>query len=135
MLCAVYARRVQALLSTLVLFRLRPHGFALPELRPLLAALLGQDPSVMTSGRMTYDLRRLRPHGLIARQPGTYRYHVTAFGLHVALFFTRAYGRLLQPGLARVMPAAPPDDRTLRASFDKPEQAMDHWCAKAKLVA
>jgi hypothetical protein len=128
-------RRVQALLSALVLFRLLPHGFALQELRPLLAALLGLDPSVMTSGRMTYDLRRLRLHGLIARVPRTHRYQVTAFGCRVALFFTRAYGRILRPGLAIVMPEAPADDRRLRTAFDHLEQAMDHWCAEAKLVA
>jgi len=33
--------------------------------------MLGIDPSAMTPGRMTYDLRRLRLHGLIERIPKT----------------------------------------------------------------
>lgn len=46
---------------------------------------------------MTYDLPRLRLHGLVERTPGT---HLTDRGLRVALFFTRAYDRLLRPGLS-----------------------------------
>ncbi len=55
---------------------------------------------------MTYDLRRLRLHGLIERIPHTQRYRVTREGLRTALFFTRVYGRILRPGLARIIPAA-----------------------------
>jgi hypothetical protein len=84
---------------------------------------------------MTYDLRRLRLHGLIARVPRTHRYQVTAFGCRVALLFTRAYGRILRPGLAIVMPEATANDRRLRTAFDHLEQAMDYWCAEAKLAA
>ena len=57
---------------------------------------------------MTYDLRRLRLHGLIQRIPKSYRYDVTPAGLRMALFFTRAYARLLRPKLAQIMPAGPP---------------------------
>ena len=55
---------------------------------------------------MTYDLRRLRLHGLIARIPHTQRYRVTREGLRTALFFTRVYARILRPGLARIVPSA-----------------------------
>ena len=126
--------RVHALLHALVVFRLLPGGFSHSELRDLLAPLLGQDPSHLTQGRMTYHLRRLRLHGLIERIPRTHRYRVTAFGLRVALFFTRAYTRLLRPGLALVAPGVP-DDSALRAAFNHLEQAMDQWCAQAKLAA
>ena len=34
----------------------------------------------LTPGRMTYDLRRLRLHGLIERIPGTHRYRLTDHG-------------------------------------------------------
>lgn len=34
----------------------------------------GLDPSQWRPGRMTYDLRRLRLHGLIERIPKTHRY-------------------------------------------------------------
>ncbi len=100
--------RTQALLSVLVLYCLLPQGFANKDVRARLALLLGLDPSAMTPGKMTYDLRRLRLHGLIERLPRTHRYRVTAEGLRTALFFTRVYLRILRPGLARITPAAPP---------------------------
>jgi len=34
----------------------------------------------MTSGQISYDLRRLRIHGLIERIPGTHRYLPTLAG-------------------------------------------------------
>ena len=49
----------------------------------------------MTTGQMTYDLRRLRQHGLIERIPHTHRYQVTSTGLHNAMFLTRIHDRLL----------------------------------------
>src|ERR1035437_9801003 len=60
------------------------------------------DPSTMTAGRMTYDLRRLRLHQIIERIPHTNRYHVTPFGLQVAMFFSRTYSRLLRTGLSEI---------------------------------
>ncbi len=61
--------RVQALLSALVLFRLRPTGFSDTELRAHLAPLLGLSPSELARGGLTYHLGRLRLHGLIERLP------------------------------------------------------------------
>ena len=127
--------RVQALLSVLVLFCLLPQGFANKEVRERLALLLGLDPSTMTPGRMTYDLRRLRLHGLIARLPHSHRYRVTHEGLRTALFFTRVYARILRPGLARITPLAPPGDTALRPYFDKLEVAIDQWIDHAQLAA
>jgi hypothetical protein len=42
---------------------------------------------------MTYDLRRLRLHGLIERVPKSHRYTVTDFGLRASVFLSRAYAR------------------------------------------
>jgi hypothetical protein len=53
----------------------------------------------MTSGQLTYDLRRLRIHGLIRRIPHSFRYQVTPAGIRQALFLTRLTQRLLIPGL------------------------------------
>ena len=127
--------RVHALLSVLVLYCLLPNGFANRDLRAHLAPLLGLDPSPLTPGRMTYDLRRLRLHGLIERVPHTQRYRVTREGLRIALFFTRVYGRILRPGLARIAPAAAAGDPELRPSFDQVERAIDRWIDQAKLAA
>ena len=63
--------RAQALLAVLCIFRLLPHGFTHADLRRHMAPVLGKTPELMTSGQITYDLRRLRLHGLIQRVPGT----------------------------------------------------------------
>ena len=61
--------RVHALLQALLIHRLLPHGFTNRELRTLTAPLLGKRSEDITAGQMTYDLRRLRAHGLIERIP------------------------------------------------------------------
>jgi hypothetical protein len=97
--------------------------------------MLGLDPSAMTLGRMSYDLRRLRLHGLIERIPKTHRYRLTSFGLRTALLFTRVYARALRPGLAHLTPVTPAPNSTLRRTFDKLEMAIEQWCDQAKLAA
>ena len=49
---------------------------------------------------MTYDLRRLRLHGLIQRVPHTHRYIVTLDGLQIAAFYNTLYHHVLRPGWA-----------------------------------
>ena len=127
--------RGQALLSALVVFRLLPTGFSNRDLREHLAPLLGLAPSQLPPGRMTYDLRRLRLHGLIERLPHTHRYRLTPAGLRTALFFTRAYARLFRSGLSQIIPAAVPTDSRLRAAFDQLDRAIDRCCLTNKLVA
>ncbi|MCA1838128.1 MAG: helix-turn-helix domain-containing protein [Actinobacteria bacterium] len=121
--------RAQALLAALVVFRLLPRGFSSAELRPVLARLLGVTPEQLTSGQMTYHLRRLRLHGLIERRPHQHRYQVTPHGWRMALFCTRAVNRLLRPGLARVLPAAPPNP--LQDQLTKLENVLDRWIGQA----
>jgi hypothetical protein len=129
------APRVQALLAALVLFCLLPRGFSNRDLRERLAPLLGIDPGAMTPGRMTYDLRRLRLHGLIERLPGTHRYRPTEQGLRTALFFTRAYARLLRPGLSHVLAPAPLGAPGRATPFTRLQGAVDQCCRAAKLAA
>jgi hypothetical protein len=126
--------RVYALLSALVAFRLLPQGFTNQDLRMLFAPLLGFIPDQLTPGQMTYHLRRLRLHGLIVRVPHTHRYYVTEFGWRVALFFTRTYARVIRPGLAHIVPDAPPLNNALRRQFDHLETALDDWIAQANLT-
>lgn len=109
--------RVLALLSCLILFRLLPRGFTNRDLREHVAPLYGQ---ALSSGQMTYDLRRLRLHGLIEKIPKTRRYLVTDLGFRSALFLTRSYSRLLRPGLANLAPdCEPPAPIPLRRALDK----------------
>ena len=84
---------------------------------------------------MTYDLRRLRLHGIIERIPHSHRYHVTPDGLRIALFFSRTYARLLRPKLAEIMPPAPPLTSPLRAAFDRLYREIDACCEDQRLVA
>ena len=126
---------VLALLSLLVTFRLLPRGFLNKDFREHLAPLLGLRPCDMTQGKMTYHLRRLRLHGLIERIPGSHRYRVTEVGIRTALFFTRTHARILRPGLARIMPGAPPGDDQLRPHFDRLDKAINDWVEQAKLAS
>jgi DNA-binding PadR family transcriptional regulator len=118
-----------------VMFRLLPEGFTARDLRQQVAPLLGLAPDALRAGRVTYDLRRLRLHGLIERQPKRHRYRVTDAGLRLALFLPRVWARTLRPGLATVMPDRAPNDGLLRRAFEQLEHAMDDWCAEAKRAA
>jgi hypothetical protein len=62
-----------------------------------------------TSRQATYDLRRLKRKGLIVRLAGSHRYQLTPLGRRVAVLFTKAYGRVLAPGLAALDPRLPPE--------------------------
>ena len=61
--------RSHALLSALLIFRTQLDGFTNRDLRTLTGQLRGLDPATLTTGQTTYDLRRLRSHGLIERDP------------------------------------------------------------------
>ena len=127
--------RVQALLAALCIFRLLPHGFTNRDLRTCLAPLLGLAPEAMTSGQLTYDLRRLRNHGLIERIPHSFRYQVTPGGLHQARFLTRLTQRLLIPGLAELTDPSPPAPTRLRAAARAYDAAIDELTRQALLAA
>jgi len=126
---------VQAIWNALLVYDLLPTGFSNRDLRSNLAALQGQPLDQFTQGRMTYQLRRLRLHGLIERIPKTHRYQLTDFGFRVAVFCTRTYSRILRPGLGLVMPATSSLPTPLRRSFDKLEQEVNSWVDRARLAA
>jgi hypothetical protein len=127
--------RVQALFAVLVSFTYLACGFSNKDMRGLLAPLLGIDPDSMTQGRMTYDLRRLRLHGLIERIDGTHRYRVTDMGLRAALFFTRTYARLFRTTLGQIAPRAPAAPAKLQAHFKRLDAAIAETVEKARLAA
>lgn len=127
--------RAQALFTVLTLFSLNLRGFTNQEMRPLLAQLLGLDPAHYPVGKMTYDLRRLRLHGIVERMPGSHRYQLTKDGLRTALFFTRTYARLLRPSLTEIMANAPPSASPLKTAFNQLLTAIDQACKEAKLAA
>jgi hypothetical protein len=113
--------RVQALFCVLVVFCLQPEGFRNKQLRPLLAQCLGWKEDQITPGRMSYDLRRLRLHGLIERIPGSQRYRLTSQGLKTALFYSRTYTRIIRPGISLLQAKKP---TPLKDAFDRLEAQL-----------
>jgi hypothetical protein len=126
---------VQALYSALLVFHLLPRGFSNRELRNHWAPLLGKPAQSITPGQMTYHLRRLRLHGLIARVPKSHRYRLTDPGWRLILFCTRSYNRLLRPGLAQVLPNEAAPDTILRRRFDQLDAAIDRWLEEHNMAA
>lgn len=81
-------------------------GFDNKTLTGLMGSLLD---TPYTHRNATYDLRRLRRKDLIERIKHTHRYRLTTRGRAVAVLFTKAYGRVLGPGLAALDPGLPAD--------------------------
>jgi hypothetical protein len=127
--------RVLALLSAILLFRLLPRGFSNKDLREIMAQLLGVPPGHFTQGKMTYDLRRLRLHGLIERIPKTHRYHVTDLGFRAALLITRGYNNVFRSGLAAIHDPLPPQPNRLRKAFDRVDAAVTDLWTRGTLAA
>src|SRR5262249_58185634 len=100
-----------------------------------ISRLYSGNSEAMTSGQVTYDLRRLRHHGLFERIPKTHRYQVTDTGLRHALFLTRAHNRVLRTGLAELTDPDPPASSKLRAADRAYQAALDDLIQTAGLVA
>jgi hypothetical protein len=124
-------RRVHALMHALCLFALMPTGVRHRELRGHVAQLLGRDPATYSAGAMTYDLRRLRLHGLIERVPRSHRYRITTTGAHVAIFYARLYTRALRPVCSLKPFGAPSPQR----AFDRLDTALANFLQEVKLAA
>jgi hypothetical protein len=127
-------QKAHALLHALILFRQLPEGFRAADLRRHLADLSGRDAASISPGAVTYQLRRLRLHGLIERLPKSFRYRVTDGGLRSALFLTRTYNRLLRPGLAAALPALRAITSPLQRAFDTLTRQIDATIAQANLA-
>lgn len=114
-------QRVHALMHALIVLAVLPGVIRARQLRSLLGTQPAW-PGKCTPGRTTYDLRRLRLHGLIQRIPGKLAYHVTDLGMRTALFYVHAYDALVGPGLADVaadIAAAPTPIKTAMVSWEK----------------
>ena len=119
--------RAMALAGALCVMVHAVAGFTNKSLWSLVAELLGAD---YTSAQMTYDLRRLRLHGLITRLPGTHTYVTTPDGLRVAAFYTKLGTRVLAPLLAADRPPAPIQVRRALATLDR---AVNDYVTNARL--
>src|SRR6266705_1861783 len=127
--------RVQALLGACCALALRPAGSTSRDLLHHLAPQLGKTPEDMTSGQISYDLRRLRAHQIIERIPHSRSYQVTPEGLTIALFLTRVTQRLLIPGLAQLTSPGPPGRSRLRQADRAYRDALTDLARQASLAA
>jgi hypothetical protein len=119
--------RAMALTGALCLTVHAVAGFNNRRLRALVAGLLG---TTYTPAQMSYDLRRLRLHGLIARVPRSNTYFLTPQGRRVALFYTKVHHRLLTPLLAADTPPAP---LPLRRALHTLDAHIDSYIEHARL--
>jgi hypothetical protein len=124
-------RRVQALMHALCLFAVAPTGFRHREFRDHVAQLYAADPHRYSRSSVTYDLRRLRLHGLIERVPRSHRYHITALGARLAMLYARLYTRALRPA-ASLQPTG--SDRGRRA-FTRLDTALANFLQEVHLAA
>ena len=119
--------RAMALAGALCLMVHAVSGFTNKSLRSLVAGLLGANYS---TNQMTYDLRRLRLHGLIERLPRTNTYVTTPDGLRAALFYTKVHDRVLGPLLS---PDRPPAPQELRRAMIVIDHVVADYVAGARL--
>ena len=104
-------------------------GFTNKSLRGLVAGHLGH--TNYTASKMSYDLRRLRLHGLIQRRPHSNTYELTPDGLRVAVFYTKLQNRLLRPLLEADKPPAKIEiQRALRTL----EKTVNDYTQEARLA-
>ena len=125
-----------ALFQALRLFVVLREGFRNAALREHVAQIMGEAPERNTPGRMSYDLRRLRLHGIIERIPHTHRYHLTALGTRVSLFFTKANARVIRPRLSQLFdgwPKAP--NRPVATAMGHLDRSLNQLFAEAELAA
>jgi len=128
--------RVMALFQALCLFTLLPQGFRNADLRTYVAQLMGHSPEQYSPGRMTYDLRRLRLHGIIVRDSGSHRYHVTRQGMRICLFMTKVHHRVIRAGLSQLMDGCPKASRRpVTTAIKQLDHAIDQLVSEAKIAA
>jgi hypothetical protein len=125
--------RSHALFSALLTFRIHLNGFTNHDLRQLTAGLRGLNPATVTAGQATYDLRRLRSHGLIERRPHSHRYQVTNHGLRTAMLLTCVHDRLLPTGLAAQR--HPTGGGRLQTAANTYQHALDALARQNRLAA
>src|SRR3989449_9490562 len=125
-------RRVLALMQALCLFALNPTGFRHRDVRTHIAQLLGRDPDEYAAGQTTYDLRRLRLHGLIERVPRSHKYRITSLGARIAMLYVRVYARGGRP--AASLPTSAGSRRGPQA-FERLDAALANFLQEARLVA
>ena len=121
--------RAMALFAALARFAPALNGFRHADLRPVVLALLPNDD--YSANQMTYDLRRLRLKGLIARLDGSHRYILTSYGRRVAMLITKLHHRLFNPA-AHALDERPALTSALGHAFQQIEAEIDRLVSSAQ---
>jgi len=125
--------RVMALFAALSRFAPALNGFRHGEVRPIVQAILNVSPEAYTASQMSYDLRRLRLKGLIARVAESHTYILTSYGRRVAYLMTKLQQRIFNlAGLALTTAADVP--ATLAKAFREIDTELERLVANAHLA-
>ena len=116
-------------------FRLLPRGVDNRQLRAQMAPLLGVAAEAWSPGRMTYDLRRLRIHGLIEGIPRSQRYRVIAARIRPALCHQRTYACVLRSTLSTVFAADSLRASRLKRTIEAFDREIDRLWEGHELAA
>jgi len=125
--------RTMALFAALSRFAPALNGFRHGELRPIIQTILNVAPEAYTASQMSYDLRRLRLKGLVARVAGTHTYCLTSYGRRVAYLMTKLQQRIFNlAGLA--LNTAVDVPATLAKAFHEIDTELERLVANAHLA-
>ncbi len=125
--------RVMALFAALSRFAPALNGFRHGDLRPIVQAVLDVPPEAYTASQMSYDLRRLRLKGLVARVAGSHTYFLTSYGRRVAYLMTKLQQRIFNlAGLALATAADVP--AALAKAFRDIDAELERLVANAHLA-
>jgi hypothetical protein len=102
-------------------------GWSVKDLHAEILSHFQLQSSTYNINQLRYDMRKLRAHGLLLRQKGTYRYCLTQLGRKAAILFTifakRIFGTL-SGSLLAFKPDVPAQSK-LEKAFQKVETSID----------
>jgi hypothetical protein len=126
--------RVMALFAALSRFAPSLNGFRHADVREIVPTLLGIAPEGYTASQMSYDLRRLRLKGLIARVAGKHTYILTTYGRKVVYLMTKLQQRIFNVASAALETASAFLPSPLAHAFRQLDDELDKLVAKAQLA-
>jgi hypothetical protein len=112
-------------MQALFLFALLARGISNRDLREQICPYWPSIPVTCARGRMTYDLRCLRLHGLIERISHTNRYRLTEHGLKTAMSYSRLYNPVVRPGMSIPNPTGTHSPNPLHRHFSAMSEATN----------
>jgi hypothetical protein len=125
--------RVMALLAALSRFAPSLNGFRHAEVREIVPALLGIAPSAYTASQMSYDLRRPRLKGLIARVDGKHVHVLATYGREVVYLMTKLHRCIFDVANAAIDTTVALPSQLARA-FGQLDAELDKLVADAQLA-